>query len=299
MEELQQRLQAASISSTTLVFTFFCDVVTQHGGEIWLGHVIQALSPLGINERSVRTAVFRLVKDGWLISRKQGRRSHYRLSPTGQHYYQRAARRIYASHRPQWDGRWMLIFVSLVPDEKRDALQRGLSWLGYGRLAPAVYALPGDQRAPLDELLADLGIEGDIVHMQAQADGGESFKELVLSRWQLDALTDRYSDFIKWYQYAEGILNKLQTTDPQAQLLLRVLLIHEYRRIRLTDPELPSAMLPSDWQGDAAQAMTAKLYRRLFTSSSDWFARELLVINNTDAQVEIKAEFDSKERFPI
>ena len=112
---LQTRMRDGNISSTTLVFTFFCDVKTQHGGEIWLGSIIHALAPLGINERLTRTAVFRLVQDGWLESRKQGRRSYYRLTQTGQHYYQRAATRIYASSKPGWDGVWTLLFVSLVP----------------------------------------------------------------------------------------------------------------------------------------------------------------------------------------
>lgn len=293
--EMQQRLQTASISSTTLVFTFFCDVVMQHGSEIWLGNVIHTLAPLGINERNVRTAVFRLVKDGWLISRKQGRRSYYRLSQTGQHYYQRAAQRIYASHKPDWDGKWMLIFVSLVPEDKREALQRGLSWLGYGRLAPGVFALPGDQRAPLDELLADLGIEDNIVHMQAQAENGDSFKELVMSRWQLDELTYRYSDFIQWYQHAQNLLEGQQAPDPQALLLLRVLLIHEYRRIRLTDPELPSGMLPPDWQGDTAQSMTTLLYRRIYPASSKWFTHKILAGGSISANTEV----GNQDRFPV
>ena len=81
---LLKRMREGHISSTTLVFTFFCDVVTQQNGEIWLGSIIRALSPLGINERLTRTAVFRLVRDGWLESRKQGRRSFYQLSKTGQ-----------------------------------------------------------------------------------------------------------------------------------------------------------------------------------------------------------------------
>ena len=109
---LRQRMRDGNISSTTLVFTFFCDVVTQHGGEIWLGSIIHALAPLGINERLTRTAVFRLVQDGWLESRKQGRRSYYCLTKTGQHYYQRSANRIYAGSKPDWDGVWTLLFTS-------------------------------------------------------------------------------------------------------------------------------------------------------------------------------------------
>ncbi len=272
---LRRRLQTSNISSTALVFTFFCDVITQHGGEVWLGNVIQVLAPLGINERSIRTAVFRLVKDDWLSSRKQGRRSYYRLSHTGQRYYQRAARRIYASDKPEWDGQWMLLFVAMVPEDKREVLHRGLSWLGYGRLATAVYALPGHDREPLMELLADLGIEDNIAHMQAQADGSDSLKELVLTRWNLEDLQQRYAEYIDWLTKTRKTLENHHPDDPQLLLLLRVMLIHEYRRILLADPELPAGMSPRDWQGDSAKSITAAMYHRLYLTSTKWFEQQL------------------------
>lgn len=272
---LRRRLQASNISNPALVFTFFCDVVTQHGGEVWLGNVIRTLARLNINERGIRTAVFRLVKDGWLSSRKQGRRSYYRLSDTGQRYYQRAARRIYASDKPQWGNQWMLVFVTMVPEDKRDALHRGLSWLGYGRLATAVYALPGHDREPLAELLADLDIEDNIVHMHAHADGTDSLKQLVLSRWNLDDLQQRYAEYIGWLAATCETLENHQRDDPQVLLLLRVLLIHEYRRILLADPELPAGMLPSGWKGESATALTAAIYHRLYPGSTKWFEQQL------------------------
>lgn len=273
---LQSRIQEGNISSTTLVFTFFCDVVTQHGGEIWLGSVIHALAPLGINERLTRTAVFRLVQDGWLESRKQGRRSYYRLTRTGQHYYQRAATRIYSLGKPTWDGVWTLLFVSMVPEDKRDALHRGLSWLGYGRMAAGVYALPSNNRPPLDELLADLEIKDSIVRMQAQADNVESLQRLVLSRWKLDDLRERYKEFTAQYRKAAKILHAHKPPGDHSIFLLRILLMHEYRRILLQDPELPAAMLPDNWEGYAAQALTGDLYREVAPGTAKWVNRELL-----------------------
>jgi len=271
-----RRMQEGNISSTALVFTFFCDVVTQHGEEIWLGSVIQALAPLGINERLTRTAVFRLVQDEWLEARKQGRRSYYRLTRTGQHYYQRSARRIYASGKPDWDGVWTLLFVSLVPEDKRDALHRGLSWLGYGRMAAAVYALPRNDRPPLDELLADLNLADCIVHMQAQADNAASLQKLVMSRWKLDDLRQRYAAFTQQYRQALKALQRAQPPSGQALLLLRVLMLQEYRRILLSDPELPAAMLPAKWEGYEAQALVGKIYREIAGQTASWINRELL-----------------------
>ena len=48
-------------------------------------------------------------------------------------------------------------------------------------------------------------------------------------------------------------------------LLLRILLIHEYRRILLSDPELPATMLPANWDGDVAQSLSGEIYRQLAT----------------------------------
>lgn len=61
--------------------------------------------------------------------------------------------------------------------------------------------------------------------------------------------------------------------------LLRVLLMHEYRRILLSDPELPAAMLPADWEGYAAQSLTGEIYRDLAKQTRKWVNRELLNAN--------------------
>ncbi len=273
---LLQRMKEGNISSTALVLTFFCDVVTQHGGEIWLGSIIQTLLPLGINERLTRTSVFRLVQDGWLESRKQGRRSYYRLTQTGQNYYQRAAGRIYANNKPEWDGSWILLFTSMVGEEKRDALNRGLSWQGYGRLATGVYALPRNQRPMLDQLLADLGLNNTVVTMQAQTDDARGLQKLVLSRWKLDGLSERYEVFIEQYSQARKALTDSKPPGLHSMLLLRILLIHEYRKILLSDPELPATMLPANWQGDVAQSLSGEIYRQLATETTKWVSRELL-----------------------
>lgn len=273
---LQQRMQDGNIRSTALLITFFCDVVTQHGGEIWLGSIIHALSPLGINERLTRTSVFRLVQDGWLQARKQGRRSYYCLTQTGQNYYQRAASRIYASQPVEWDGNWTLLLTSMTPEKQRDTLHRGLLWLGYGRISAGVYALPGNQKPALDQLLSDLQLEDKIINMQAHTDDAEGLQKLVLSRWKLDELRQRYKSFTHQYRASLKSLKSSGPANGHSLLLLRVLLIHEYRRILLSDPELPAAMLPTSWDGYIAQALSGEIYRQIATTSAQWVNRELL-----------------------
>ena len=164
----------------------------------------------------------------------------------------------------------------MVPEDKRDVLHRGLSWLGFGRMAAGVYAMPSNNRPPLDELLADLEIKDSIVRMQAQADNVESLQRLVMSRWKLGDLRQRYKEFTSQYRKAEKILRARKPPADHSIFLLRVLLMHEYRRILLQDPELPAAMLPRDWEGYAAQSLTGDLYRELATPTAKWANRELL-----------------------
>ena len=42
---------------------------------------------------------------------------------------------------------------------------------------------------------------------------------------------------------------------------LRTLLIHEFRRVTLHDPQLPAELLPSNWPESAAYALCRELYR--------------------------------------
>lgn len=171
----------------------------------------------------------------------------------------------------------------MVPEDKRDTLNRGLSWLGYGRLATGVYALPRNQRPALDQLLKDLGLNDTVVTMQAQTDDVEGLQKLVLSRWKLDDLSERYAAFIEQYALAHRALIDSKPPGEHSMLLLRILLIHEYRRILLNDPELPAAMLPANWHGDVAQSLSGEIYRQLASETTKWISRELL---NTEGQMQ-------------
>ena len=87
-----ERLRASFLAqrplrSTSLIVTVFGDTISQHGARVWLGSLVRVLGSLGVDERLVRTSVFRLVRDGWLSAEKVGRRSFYGFSPRGQMEY--------------------------------------------------------------------------------------------------------------------------------------------------------------------------------------------------------------------
>jgi len=148
----QRRVHAGS-----LIVSLFGDVVLPRGGRVWLGSLIHLLGPLGINERSVRTAVFRLTKDEWLCSEALGRRSEYRLTTSGERRCADAARQIYAARAPHWDRRWRQILVlGAFAQKDREALRRALFWQGFGALGAECFVHPSaDLPRVLDALLAD------------------------------------------------------------------------------------------------------------------------------------------------
>jgi len=95
----------------SLLITVFGDSIAPRGAAATLGSLIRLAGPFGLTERLVRTAVARLARDGWLAARRSGRRSEYRLTPTGAERFAQATRRIYGESPSVWDGKWTLVVV--------------------------------------------------------------------------------------------------------------------------------------------------------------------------------------------
>ncbi len=66
----------------------------------------------------------------------------------------------------------------------------------------------------------------------------------------------RFGSVIERFRQADDAAH-----DPAQSFLVRTLLIHEYRRVLLRDPQLPAALLPLDWPGAAAYALCRDFYR--------------------------------------
>ena len=148
-ELIVRHVAESGISGSSMVVTVFGDAISQHGGWIWLGSLINALAPFGYSEGLVRSSAFRLVQQDWLKTTRIGRRSHYCFTDTASGHYERAARRIYSAGHREGDGSWTLVLPLFVPADARDALSKSLGWQGFGRLIPGLFAHPAaDQASP-------------------------------------------------------------------------------------------------------------------------------------------------------
>lgn len=87
---IQHAVSSVPVSGTSLISSLYGDALSHRGGEIWLGSLAALLEGMGFGERFVRTALFRLNKEGWLDVSRIGRRSFYRLSDKGLRLTRRA-----------------------------------------------------------------------------------------------------------------------------------------------------------------------------------------------------------------
>ncbi|PQP01147.1 phenylacetic acid degradation operon negative regulatory protein PaaX [Massilia phosphatilytica] len=251
--------------SKSLVMTIFGDAIAPHGGRLWLGSLIELVAPLGVTDRLVRTSVFRLVQEGWLVANREGRRSSYALQPDAAPRFARANRRIYAPPGVDWDGRWTLLLApnGSIDSALRAAVRKELEWEGFAMLAPGLLAHPAADPDGVAEVLGRVDGGGRIFVCAATelpGVGARPLAELVGEGWDLSAVVAGYRRFIDQFTPLPGLLQD-EAPDPQQAFIVRTLLIHAYRRVQLHDPMLPLALLPQPWPGSEAYALAQAIYR--------------------------------------
>jgi phenylacetic acid degradation operon negative regulatory protein len=263
--------------ATSLIVTLFGDVVSQHGGVIWLGSLVAALAPFGVNERLVRTSVFRLVKDGWLESHKVGRKSYYQFTPYGLHEYQRAAHRIYDQEEHRWGGNWQLIIPRDLPEDRREAFRKSLYWQGFRNIAVGVFARCEEDNDELLATIEEFGVSDQVILFKAKTEAisaGRVTHELVQDCWKLDDVASKYRSFIKLYKSLHKWLSKHQAS-PESAFIARTLVIHDYRRVLLQDTQLPTELLPPAWPGTEAKLLAGEMYQLLAAPSIEYITSYL------------------------
>jgi phenylacetic acid degradation operon negative regulatory protein len=261
------------VHARSALFDLYGDHLGPRGGQAPVAALVRLLEPLGIAAPAVRTAVSRMVRQGWLDPVALPAGPGYRLTARGRTRLEQAASRIYRVGTPSWDGRWHLLVVEHVPDRQaRDRVRSGLAFLGYGQLADATWVAPwaSPEVEPLlaaDKVRAEaftarhqpVASNGDALHDDAMDGDGLDGDGLVGRAWDLDALAQAYVD---WLGTARTIVGDQDPPDDRSAFATRSELVHEWRKFLFSDPGLPRELLPADWPGDrAAEFFTASAER--------------------------------------
>ena len=273
---LERFRQQGRVQAGSLITTVFGDAILPRGGRVSLGSLIRLLQPLGVNERLLRTAVFRLVKEEWLQSEAVGRKTDYMLTRSGRRRFVEASQQIYAADIPAWDRRWRLVLIVGDLDQRlRERLRRALFWHGLGETASGSFVHP---TANLERVMDSLVFEGHdrvlsnlmpLMAVNTRADQCATDIDMVRCAWNLEELAQSYDGFVQKYEpirlaLADGSQNDRSEEDA---FLVRTLLIHDVRRLLLRDPKLPDSLLPSTWPGSRARQLCRDLYRKFLPLS--------------------------------
>jgi phenylacetic acid degradation operon negative regulatory protein len=263
---IRRQLETAPPRAPSLIITVWGDAIAPHGGVVMLAGLIALLAAFGINERLVRTSVFRLAREGWLKATPVGRESLYRLTRDGARRFEQAYRRIYAPPVEGWDDTWEMVIANGSTAARRRALKLELGWEGFGTLVSGVYARPAQPPSAVPRIAAALGLARRIVVVRVRDDatlGGQRLTSVASRAWDLAGLAADYRGFLRRFG---SVIDRLRivgetTHDPAQAFIVRTLLIHAYRRVLLRDPQLPAVLLPLDWPGAAAYALCRDFYR--------------------------------------
>ena len=98
---------------------------------------------------------------------------------------------------------------------------------------------------------------------------------LAAESWDLEGLAAGYRQFQDRFGPLGDALAVGSELTPLESLLVRLLLIHEYRKVILRDPALPAALLPEDWPGRAAQALCRRIYAGVVEGAETWVSGTL------------------------
>ncbi len=233
------------MQARSALFDLYGDYLRPRGGRAPVAALVRLLAPLGIAPPAVRTAVSRMVRQGWLHPLRMVSGPGYLLTPKAARRLDDAAARIYRTHRTAWDGRFDLILLR-GPLAKRDASR--LAFLGYGALGEHTWVAP---RAA-DE--ADAMLTAAEVPYErftaSHAAGSPGAAELVGRAWDLPGLARSYEEFVTDLRPVVTAVTA-RSTDEEAYAA-RFQLVHAWRGFLFQDPQLPPSLLPPRWPGASA-----------------------------------------------
>lgn len=251
------------MNARSALFDLYGDHLRSRGGRARVASLVELLAPLGITPPAVRTAVSRMVKQGWLRPTRILGAAGYELSPKAERRLDNAAARIYRTKaNDNWDGRWHLVVPQRPSDRAaRERLRGGLTYLGYAPLGDGTW-LAARPSPELDALFESEGIAAERFLARHEADN----MALVRRAWDLQAVGRSYR---RWLTEARELVSGLPDDPADRDVFaVRSRLVHEWRKFLFTDPGLPRALLPDDWPGDTAAAYFDEEAARLLPASA-------------------------------
>ena len=176
--------QTGSVHARSALFDLYGDHLRARGSQAPVSALVRLLAPLDIAAPAVRTAISRMVRQGWLAPVRLAGGRGYTLTSRASQRLDEAAERIYRRGDQHWDGCWHVVIVERLRDRaRRERTRAGLRYLGYAPLTETTWISPRAS-VELDALLAAERLRAELFH----ASYGGDPRGLVARAWDLDGL---------------------------------------------------------------------------------------------------------------
>ena len=248
------------------LFDLYGDHLRARDGQAPVAALVRLLDAVGIAAPAVRTAVSRMVAQGWLEPVSIDGARGYRATDQATSRFADAAERVYGRGERPWDGSWHLVLVEVLSGRAaRTRLSADLTFLGYAELTDRTWVSPFP-RSELGSVLARAGAT-------ARTARALDVDPTPTSAWDLDALRAAYDE---WLGSAPDLLRRhlgAPADAEEAAFAARFHLVHGWRKFLFADPGLPDELLPRDWPGRSAAELFAREAERLKPASDRFVVR--------------------------
>ena len=257
------------------LFDLYGDHLLARGGQAPVAALIRLLEPLGIRAPAVRTAISRMVAQGWLepieVDTAEGAGlPGYAVTERARLRLDQAGARIYRTGGTTWDGHWdgqwhVRVLAPITERSRRERVRSQLRFLGMAPVSDSTWVSPHGS-VEVDRLLLDEGL--DAVCLTTSDIGPVG---LLLDAFDLAGLAAAYE---AWLVEGARIVTDAppgsasRPEDDVAAFVVRSRLLHSWRKFLFSDPGLPASLLPPDWPGRRAAAFFDEHANRLLPAAN-------------------------------
>jgi phenylacetic acid degradation operon negative regulatory protein len=257
-----------------LIVTVYGLYARQSAGWMSVASLVELLARCGVDEPSVRSAIFRLKRRGLLLAARPSGVAGYELSDQARVILDEGDRRIFERRRATMADGWVLAVFS-VPEShrhQRHQLRSQLARLGFGTVEAGVWIAPAHVLEEAQAVLARHNLDRYVELFRA---GHVAFSDpagLVARCWDLDRLSEQYQAFLARQVPVLAGYRRRKRIDTGQAFADYVAALTQWRRLPFLDPGLPQAALPTRWNGLRAADTFFELRDRLAAPAAEFAA---------------------------
>jgi phenylacetic acid degradation operon negative regulatory protein len=237
---LERLLACGPIKAWSLIVTILGDLAAEQGARVPGPVLTQLTDPMGMKPEALRVAIHRLRRDGWITSERDGRVSHYGLTAHGRGLTRSVSERVYG-HAPRMPDSWQVL---IAPNA--EALQ-GLDYPDMIPISARVALLP-DGAGDLPETL---------FAWRAEPGALPGWVKPILVPDELAAAYARLTSAL------DAALALGAPDAPLERAVLRLVALHQWRRLVLRHGMATDALMGPDWDGARCRARVTALLAML------------------------------------